>query len=62
VTYLRLLARSRTRLAHVEVGSPALPAASSYAFLRAPERRSSSLSSSGSSMGGLPLWRLGSMP
>jgi hypothetical protein len=50
----RLLARSRTRLAHVPVGSPFRAAASSYAFLRLPERRNSSRSFSGSSMGGLP--------
>lgn len=56
MTY-RLLARSRTALAHVPVGSLFLAAASSYAFLRRLERRISSRSSSGSSMGGLPLPR-----
>ena len=50
----RLLARSRTRLAHVPVGSPLLAAASSYAFLRAWVSRISSLWFSGSSTGGLP--------
>lgn len=56
--HYRLLARSRTALAQVPVGSPFRAAASSYAFLRRLERRISSLSSSGSSMGGLPLPRL----
>jgi hypothetical protein len=55
----RLAARSRTALAHVPVGLPLLAAASSYAFLRRLERRNSSLSSSGSSMGGLPRGRFG---
>lgn len=50
----RLLARSKTRLAHVPVFRPFRAAASSYACLRRLERRNSSLSSSGSSMGGLP--------
>lgn len=54
----RLLARSRTPLAQVPVGRPFLAAASSYAFLRALVSRISSLWSSGSSMGGLPLGRL----
>ena len=43
----RLLARSRTRFAHVPVGRRLRAAASSYAFLRRLERRNSSLSSSG---------------
>lgn len=50
----RLLARSRMRFAHVPVFIPFRAAASSYACLRRLERRISSLSSSGSSMGGLP--------
>jgi hypothetical protein len=54
----RLLARSRTRLAQVPVGSPLLAAASSYAFLRRAVRRISSLWSSGSGRGGLPGPRL----
>jgi hypothetical protein len=59
----RLLARSRTPLAQVLVGSPLLAAASSYAFLRALVSRISSLWSSGSSTGGRPLPLLGvSMP
>jgi hypothetical protein len=55
----RLLARSRTPLAQVPVGSPFLAAASSYAFRRALVSLISSRSFSGSSIGGRPLPLLG---
>jgi hypothetical protein len=55
----RLLARSRTALAHVPTGLPLRAAAASYAALRAGFSRSSSRSVSGSSLGGLPLPRFG---
>lgn len=53
--FLRL-ARSRTRLIQAPTASPALAAASLYAAFLRLERRISSLSSSGSSIGGLPLF------
>jgi len=55
----RLRARSRTRFAQAPTGRPLRAAASLYACFRALETRISSLSSSGSSMGGLPLPRFG---
>jgi hypothetical protein len=59
-TSQRLLARSRTALIHAASLSPLRAAAALYAFLRASERRISSLSSSPSPNGGRPGGRLSS--